>query len=99
MLISMPIPKNLTPMAGSCIVWKLYRTSRGREESMTSEKITHLVKWSVNISRNWNPLYYFSGERLQESFPPYMVDVSVEFDHEDAAAEFKARVTAILDEM
>src|SRR5882672_8800783 len=99
MLGYMPIPKNLTPMAGSCLVWKLYRTSRRGGESMTSDKVTHLVKWSVNISRSWNPLYYFSGERLQESFPPYVVDVSVEFDHEDAAAEFKTRVSAILDEM
>ena len=94
-----PTPRNLTPMAGSYIAGNLREISPGKENMTSDDKTTHLIKWSVNISRNWNPLYYFSGERMEESFPPYMVEVTGEFDHEDAAIRFKEKVMRILDEM
>src|SRR6266704_1532140 len=97
MLGYMPIPKNLMPMAGSCIIGIDLRTFRGGT-SMTSEKVTHLVKWKINISRNWSPLYYFSGDRAEEAFPPYVIEVSAEFDHEDAVLEFKQEVLRSLEE-
>jgi len=94
-----PIPRNLTPMAGSCIAGNLREISRGKENMTSDDKTTHLVKWSVNISRGWNPLYYFSGERVADSVPPYMVEASAEFDNENAALEFEQKVMKILEGM
>lgn len=94
----MPIPKNLTEKDGLCTA-EIPQGKFPEGENMTSDKVTHLVKWNINMSRNWSPLYYFSGDRAEEAFPPYVIEVSAEFDHEDAVLEFKQKVMAILDEM
>lgn len=66
---------------------------------MTSES-SHLVKWDVNIIRNWHPYYYLTGKRTcPEPVPPFHVSISVEFDDNDAALSFEGRVRQILEEM
>jgi hypothetical protein len=65
---------------------------------MSSE--TRLVKWNVNIIREWNPYYFLGGGRVYgDPIPPVDVSISVTFDDNDAALAFEARVREILEEM
>lgn len=64
---------------------------------MTSE-VNHLLRWSIDVQRNWDPHYYFNGERVAEAFPPFTVNVFAEFDHQDSALRFQQKVMAWLED-
>ena len=61
-----------------------------------------VVKWDIQIVRDYRPVYFLNLERAgYEPAPAQNVTVSigVEFDNDEAAQEFEAKVRALLPEV
>lgn len=58
----------------------------------------HVNHWDVRTERRYAPFYFLGGGRYDsEPFPPVTVQVSAEFDNNEAAASFEAAVRDLLE--
>jgi hypothetical protein len=60
--------------------------------------MTHLIKWDLRIRRNLEPWHLLDGGRVPRPPSPVAVEVSAEFDTDEAAQEFERRVRELLDQ-